>query len=1320
MKKILLFCFVIFLSVASLFAQNLSVWDGSAAVWTNGSGTSADPYLIESAEHLSYLATSVNNGTTYDGIYFKMTNDLDLNNLEWTPIGSSQTNSFKGHFHGGNYRIYGLSIDILQSTSTTTQAYIGLFGYVNGGTIRNLELSDGCSVRVHLTARCPVSVGGLVGEMRTATSLIDSCRSAAYVAVSTSFTSSTHTTTIYQGGIVGYIQYADITNTMNTGKISYDFYCSNASTSNYSSYARVGGLAGYANGIDVTSSSNNGNIDVKNRISAYYRTSEVYVGGLVGEASATSSYPMRYTKSFSTGDLTLNNDVYHNYTSSSYASYGYIYAGGLVGYASSGYHTVANCYNLGDLRPTVKSAYFSYNSAYSQLYCAGFFGYLSSTTSTTFQNSYSVGVVPETPTRIATSNMGSSSYSKDAFFYLYSGTLNAQNCWFLNTAAVSNVHGGINGSLAYFRTTEMVDNLHNGGSGIWAQDLQPYANGGFPKLIDAPYQPSIITLPAQPVMGSHARLKGRIDTAVLGYGFADLNAIGFEYKKTTDAAYTVAPITPNSEDLFLNLSTLTPATNYQFRAFVRVNGTTLYGEIFNFTTAQDQLVRIDTVLCHDEPLDFHGETFTTADLHFLRSNDTTYTINLIYQPSRICTIDTTLMWNETLEINGVPYTQSGRYEIRFNTDAYGCDSVVILTLFQVLENNTSIWDGTTRQWVFGDGTASDPYIIENAQQLAYVALTTNAGESYAGKHFRIISDLDLNDLPWTPIGSLSTTPFSGTIDAEGHDITNLNITVENGSPQEYSGLFGYVSNGQLSNFNIIGTDSIVFNNSTDGQTYYISPLVARALYTDIINCVNGMPIYVNNLAHPQNVFMGGIVGSMEGGDVSTSRNNGDLILVSTVGTGGSTTSSYFFAGGIAGRMTSGNYAIAQSMNTGNFDLRASMETNSTTSYTVYYHLGGIVGTLTQADILECSNTGNFNINAGSAAYSKYIYVYSGGLVATSTGGSSYPILIEKSYNKGDFHMQDRAYTSGSYTSSTSQFAGGLIGSCTSGYTTVDNCYNHGNFYPTVNSTSSSSGYATVTVTLGGLIGYLSTTSNNAIRNSYNIGTIPDALTNMGTNGNLTYRKDALLYYSSSFTATNCYHLDECCVTNAHGSTPTTSAVFLSSGIIDALNVGDPGSGVWAMDVPSYVNNRYPKLGGADYVSGLSTLPARPIYGNAAQLNGRIDTSVVGVGLANIAQIGFGYKPASAANFIVQTVTPTGSDFSFMLNTLTPCENYQFFAFATINGNTIYGDTLNFVAPCDQLVTINTTQCYDVPFHFHGATFTTGARIICVQTTPLLR
>ena len=63
--KYLLSTLMLFVMVAML-PQNLkaqvSVWDGTYAPWTHGTGTETDPFLIENAQQLAYLANRVNNG----------------------------------------------------------------------------------------------------------------------------------------------------------------------------------------------------------------------------------------------------------------------------------------------------------------------------------------------------------------------------------------------------------------------------------------------------------------------------------------------------------------------------------------------------------------------------------------------------------------------------------------------------------------------------------------------------------------------------------------------------------------------------------------------------------------------------------------------------------------------------------------------------------------------------------------------------------------------------------------------------------------------------------------------------------------------------------------------------------------------------------------------------------------------------------------------------------------------------------------------------------------------------------------------------------
>lgn len=124
MKKLyLLSTLVLVLAVMNVKAL-VSVRDGSYAPWTNGSGNEADPFLIDNAQQLAYLAYRGNNGLDASGdhvfnhnLYYKLMTDVNLNgseNFQRTPIRYwiSNTNyySFDGHFDGNNDTVSGLYI----------------------------------------------------------------------------------------------------------------------------------------------------------------------------------------------------------------------------------------------------------------------------------------------------------------------------------------------------------------------------------------------------------------------------------------------------------------------------------------------------------------------------------------------------------------------------------------------------------------------------------------------------------------------------------------------------------------------------------------------------------------------------------------------------------------------------------------------------------------------------------------------------------------------------------------------------------------------------------------------------------------------------------------------------------------------------------------------------------------------------------------------------------------------------------------------------------------------------------------------------------
>ena len=122
------------------------------------------------------------------------------------------------------------------------------------------------------------------------------------------------------------------------------------------------------------------------------------------------------------------------------------------------------------------------------------------------------------------------------------------------------------------------------------------------------------------------------------------------------------------------------------------------------------------------------------------------------------------------------------------------------------------WDGSiATAFAGGTGTESDPYQIANGAELAYLASSVNSGKTYTGKNFVLTANIDLNGLPWTPIGNSFSDAllegsnyriFAGNFDGNGYTISNVSIGSET-APLEADvfGLFGATA-GKISNLNL--------------------------------------------------------------------------------------------------------------------------------------------------------------------------------------------------------------------------------------------------------------------------------------------------------------------------------------------------------------------------------------------------------------------------------------------------------------------------------------------------------------------------------------
>lgn len=106
-----------------------AAWDGAGQEQPDGSGTQDAPYQIGSGAELAWLANAVNNASSGTKFYVVLTDDIDLGNQPWTPIGKDFY-EFSGVFDGKGHVVEGLNV--------SNVADAGLFGVAKGAAIKNL------------------------------------------------------------------------------------------------------------------------------------------------------------------------------------------------------------------------------------------------------------------------------------------------------------------------------------------------------------------------------------------------------------------------------------------------------------------------------------------------------------------------------------------------------------------------------------------------------------------------------------------------------------------------------------------------------------------------------------------------------------------------------------------------------------------------------------------------------------------------------------------------------------------------------------------------------------------------------------------------------------------------------------------------------------------------------------------------------------------------------------------------------------------------------------------------------------------------------
>ncbi len=136
-------------------------WSGEQDEASFEENTDIDNKIIEiyTAEELAALSASVAAGNTYAGYTVRLMENINLNNLEWKPIGS-RTAPFSGSFDGQGHTISNLKITALDTADSAPENRKALFGtcvpsgatYIKNLTIKNADVTAGRNVGVLVAA----------------------------------------------------------------------------------------------------------------------------------------------------------------------------------------------------------------------------------------------------------------------------------------------------------------------------------------------------------------------------------------------------------------------------------------------------------------------------------------------------------------------------------------------------------------------------------------------------------------------------------------------------------------------------------------------------------------------------------------------------------------------------------------------------------------------------------------------------------------------------------------------------------------------------------------------------------------------------------------------------------------------------------------------------------------------------------------------------------------------------------------------------------------------------------------------------------------
>lgn len=308
--------FVFFCLICGMVHAENTPWDGVVATTiineggNNGQDTN-HPILIATAGELAYLAQQTNSGgeeleltnggkitgsKNFQNLYFQLTEDIDLGEQTWTPIGKDNSNSFQGTLDGNNKIISNLA-------KINESDYAGLFGLIKNGSVQNLQIEI---PETELNTTSAGFVGALVGYITNGQ--ITNCS-----VKGKNITSETSSSQLIVGGLIGQIISSNITDCSSSVNVK--------ATHAEASCLAAGGIGGINLDASLTNCHYSGSVmAVDERKKG---TPNSYAGGITGASDLQAIGGQSKTSTISQCTASVN------------ISAG-AYAGGIVGYFVEG------------------------------------------------------------------------------------------------------------------------------------------------------------------------------------------------------------------------------------------------------------------------------------------------------------------------------------------------------------------------------------------------------------------------------------------------------------------------------------------------------------------------------------------------------------------------------------------------------------------------------------------------------------------------------------------------------------------------------------------------------------------------------------------------------------------------------------------------------------------------------------------------------------------------------------------------------------------------------------------------------------------------